>query len=362
MAATTPESTSNDSEAGPLLSSDLPAWTKIDLEEYMEHRPMITRLGALMPSGHSHHSHSQNDHHGHHKVSGQNSLYWMEAEGPHFYTTLFQIQLLFTSAYISLLVASILPFVYASDDSYTEKAAFTISSLLPVLLLLSKSEVAARKMAIVSSIGCHKRPQIMAQVDRARKTAKSIRSIVMLLKLQALAHSGDSVSASSAPMSSRHKQAASAAFDFMDGDGDGCIQGNKLRDVFEKMGMAISDNCLQNTVELLDRDKNGHVTKAEFLQFYQSYMIMEMDDASLKILSHQVFELFDLDGSGYVTPSEFMKIVETFRIGFTIDEVAELLAGLDLEDNGRVGKGGFEYLFLERHRLLFKEVKLPPLA
>ena len=74
-----------------------------------------------------------------------------------------------------------------------------------------------------------------------------------------------------------------------------------------------------------------------------------------------MFELFDRDGSGTITIGEFKSVLDSFNVGFTVDEIGDLVNELDEQDNGTLSEEEFEE-FLEKHKYLFERGSLPPLS
>jgi len=103
----------------------LPPWTKIELSEEEEAK----------------------------RTSRQDTLYWTGRRGPKFYLQLFQIQLIFISTYISLLVVKIYPriILLPSPTATTMtmiiltsyKVLYIVLSLIPLILILSKCQKVA---------------------------------------------------------------------------------------------------------------------------------------------------------------------------------------------------------------------------
>lgn len=128
-------------EGNSLLGSGdcMPLWTRIDLDQYLENgRPLLTRLFAR-----KHHA----------SITRQDTLYWMERKGPKLYVLLFQIQLVFTATYVSVLLFSFIPFLLVgSVQSTVERVSYLVVAFLPVYLLLTKYKVAAANLTVGTSL------------------------------------------------------------------------------------------------------------------------------------------------------------------------------------------------------------------
>ena len=341
-------------ETGSLLASTLPAWTRIDLEHYLlKGRSMITQ--CCLPNKVT--------------ITRQDSLYWFERKGPKFYLLLFQMQMVFTAAYVSLLALSFIPFflIEKSTESNLELYCYVIVSLLPVYLLLSKYHTAAANLTLACSIGVHRRPQAVSQVIREGKTDRIIRAMITMQKLQLAASSNFATTSenqhsngTSSAASSLELEEVAQTFDALDISGDGSISSSELGAVLQALGVTATSESLATIVSLLDTDKDGSISRNEFLVFYKEHMCFDLGHDGLHDLAKHLFEQIDGDGSGEITLSEFKNVVDSFNVGFSVDEIGNLVNELDEQDNGTIGEHEFVEL-LEKHDHLFEKIKLPNL-
>jgi Ca2+-binding EF-hand superfamily protein len=344
MVASPPSTSEGSSESGALIPSSLPAWTEIDLAQYLENGSWLVRCFGN-PT----------------KATRQDTFYWMERKGPKLYLILFQIQLVFTAAYISLLLLTFYPYMFR-ESNLVKFLFYVVVSLLPVCLLSSKYQTAAANMTTASSIGVHRRPQVVAQVIREEKTDRIIRAMVTMQKLQNAARSGFSSPSTATPTPSTDTVVlaeASKTFDALDKSGDGKIQTSELKNIFKALGAPTTEESLQAIVQLLDKNQDGHISKEEFMSFYSANIRFEHDHHGLHELAHDMFQQFDQDQSGEITLGEFKAVMDAFNVGFTVDEIGDLVNELDEQDNGTIGEHEFLEL-LETHHHLFQQNKLPP--
>jgi Ca2+-binding EF-hand superfamily protein len=292
-------------------------------------------------------------------VTRQDTLYWMERKGPKLYLIIFQIQLVFTAAYISLLFLTFYPSMF-QEASLVEFLFYVVVSLLPVCLLLSKSQIAAANMTIVCSVGVHRRPQAVAQVIREEKTDRIIRAMVTMQKLQNATRAGFSPP-STITTNTVELAEVSKTFDALDKNGDGMIDKLELKNILKALGAPTTDESLQAIYQLLDENQDGQISKEEFTSFYSANICFEHDHHGLHKLAHDIFQQFDLDQSGEITVGEFKTVMDAFHVGFTVDEISDLINELDEKDNGTIGEPEFLGL-LETHRHLFQQNKLPLLG
>ena len=201
-----------------------------------------------------------------------------------------------------------------------------------------------------------------------KKTNRVIRAMVTMQKMQAAAVSGFATSSNDSHH--HHNGGAdeielaevSRTFDALDKSGDGQIETAELKTILSSLGAPTTQDSLQRIVQLLDKNQDGHISKDEFISFYQANIIFHGhgDHHSLHHLAHEMFHQFDQDGSGEITMGEFKSLLDAFNVGFTVDEIGDLVNELDEQDNGTIGEHEFLEL-LEKHRHLFHRDELPPL-
>jgi calmodulin len=338
-----------------LLDSSLPAWTRIDLERYLgKKRPLLAWW--CLPSKMA--------------ITRQDSIYWMERKGPKLYLILFQIQMVFTAAYVSLLILSSFPFMFTeSVASDFERWSYVVVSLLPVLLLFSKYHTAAANLTMACSIGVHRRPQAVSQVIREGKTDRIIRALVILQKLQRAALDGSFAVTAAHPAEQSWSPSAvtveefeevTTTFDALDLSGDGYIKSTELGKVLQSLGAKATEESLAAMVAVLDENKDGNISRDEFLDFYQKHMVFDLNREGLNELARHMFEQFDSDGNGVITLSEFKNVMDSLNVDFSIDEIGELVNELDEQHDGTIAEHQFVEL-LKKHDHLFEQIKLPKL-
>ena len=96
------------------------------------------------------------------------------------------------------------------------------------------------------------------------------------------------------------------------------------------------------------------------MAFYAANVVVKSDEHSLHQLADSMFQQFDTDNSGEITLGEFKDVMEAFNVGFTLDEIGDIVNELDEQDNGSIHAHEF-FELLEKHKYLFEDVKLPQL-
>ena len=244
---------------------------------------------------------------------------------------------------------------------------YVILSVIPVVSDLKNNRRAMARLAQVTSVGVHRRPQVVSQVIREEKTDRIIRGLVTLQRLQDAASRGFK-SGRDGLTSERLKEVdpvelseISKTFDAFDGSGDGEIASTELAEVMRKLGAPTTTQSLAAMMDVLDANGDGSISKDEFVTFFaEQILTMESTQTSTHQQANFMFEMFDQDGSGEITIGEVKQVLDAFQVGFTVDEVGDLVNELDEGDNGSVGKHEFHEL-LVKHKHLFEKWELPKL-
>ena len=247
----------------------LPAWTDVDLDYYINYQRPSWKKWLLRNAP---------------KPTRQDVYYWFEVKGPKVYTTLFQIQMVFTAAYVSLLFLTILPLmVVHSEAARSERFFYLVLALFPVYLLLSKYQTAAANLTQACSIGVHRKPAAVSAVERDEKTAMIIMHLVTLLKLKQVAHVGFDVEKhkKTSTASAQDMEAARHIFEALDSDGSGEIAAEEIGELFEGLGTRLEEDTLDAIVKALDVDRSGGIKLEEFLDFYERYILKIFNGPSL---------------------------------------------------------------------------------
>ena len=101
------------------------------------------------------------------------------------------------------------------------------------------------------------------------------------------------------------------------------------------------------------------LTRFSFFSF--RYILVKVDREGLHHLAKDMFAQLDADDSGEITLSELKDVITKLDVGFTLDEIGELVKELDESDEGTVTEEEFAHLLLEKHCRLFQYAPLPAL-
>lgn len=308
-------------ESGALLSP-LPLWTKITLEQRTK------------------------------KYAKQDTLYWKGRNGPKFFLIFSQIQLVHTSAFLSILFFKCLPLMHKEKGTSTLFITYVVVTILPIFLIFYDQARTTRNLAIVTSIGVHRRPRVVDQVIREQKTHRIIRTMVTVQKLQIAARDG--FSKSTKTLSETELAEVTEIFNSLDKTKNGTIETTELKHILECLGASVTATSLKIITDELDCNLDGHIDKAEFIKFYSANI--SFVGTNIRDLAHSMFQEFDKNQSKDISLAEFKTIVDACNVGFTVDEIADLVTELDEQDNGSVSENEF-FDLLEKHKDLFEEKK-----
>ena len=316
-------------------SDDLPAWCDIDIDHFRQKgRSWIAKcfVGG--------------------KPNRQQALFWLDSFGPSLYFILLQSNLVFTGVYAGLLLLTFYPYIF---DIYHWGfgVGYVILSLMPIVgISLNKKRVVAA-LAQVSSVGTYRKPQIVSDVLLETKTARVVRTFLIIHKMwhtarNNLTNDKPAEQSTTAPaemdaneesFSALERNEVSKSFDALDADGSGAISHEEFRDLLTRIGAELDDASFMKMVKTLDADGDGEVTKEEFLAWYGSHSTA--DEMTIHERAKDLFEMFDDDHSGELSIGELKSKIDALGMGFTVDEVGAIVNELDRDRSGTVSEEEF---------------------
>lgn len=327
-----------DQEGFGLVGHDpsLPSWCNVDMAEYTKSRSWLKKFICGPNPPPSHHT-----------------LFWFERKGGKASVLILQLNLLGLGIYLAMLLLAFFPAIYKSHGIIMLVAYMIISMVPAVVIMLNKKRLVAI-MSQTLCIGAHRNPPAVANVIREEKTARVVRSFIVLYKMHRAAKS--CVVEAKTGKTPHYTEIFNAnelvelgkTFDAFDKSGDGNISKSEFGGIMESLGVHMTDKELRQMVAMLDVDGDGEVSKEEFFQWYADQQQGSDDDLTVKERAHFLFDMFDADGSGEISVGEFKSTLDAFNIGFSVDEVGELVKELDEDGSGTIGVEEFEEL-LERY-------------
>ena len=127
----------------------------------------------------------------------------------------------------------------------------------------------------------------------------------------------------------------------MDINGDGDIQTSEMESMLmqEKIKLRMSEKEVRTLVKELDRDGDGTIDVAEFLDTVGSGSKRDVIHKALVKRSgiRKAFEKYDKDGNGYITNDEFRKVVEDkYSATLSSKEIKKLMKAADTNGDGKI--------------------------
>jgi len=129
-----------------------------------------------------------------------------------------------------------------------------------------------------------------------------------------------------------------------DSDGSGAISVLEFRDVCVAVGMTPTDDELKAMVSELDQDDSGDIDLGEFL----SAMQQKTQDPEGEEIIMDAFKTFDADGSGALSHSEMREVLNHLGEKLDDEEITDLIAAVDANNDGEVDLGEFLAVVLDR--------------
>eukprot|EP00298_Acanthocystis_sp_HF-20_P011087 c19223_g2_i2.p1 GENE.c19223_g2_i2~~c19223_g2_i2.p1 ORF type:complete len:175 (-),score=56.71 c19223_g2_i2:28-477(-) len=128
------------------------------------------------------------------------------------------------------------------------------------------------------------------------------------------------------------------AFSCFDRDGDGSISVKELGDVIRSLGTDPSESELQDLVNEVDVDGDGHIDFSEFLTMMAKKMAEVDEEAELR----EAFNLFDTDKNALISPYEFKQAMVKLGEKLSDAEIQALFKQADLNGDGYVDYSEFK--------------------
>jgi len=320
----------NDPQAA--VAKDLPQWCHVDVDAHVMERSWFMK--SIL---------------GEKTLNRQHAVYWFEHHGPESYQTILQINLVFIGIYCSLLFVGFLPRIYEASTLFVS-LSYMITSLFPVIVMLRNKQRIIASTSLVCSIGAHRSYKEINRVQREEKISQLVRTLVVLFNLnQASKHKRKSRRSQLHYSESFDKLElcdVEKTFNLFDASGDGKLDLVEVRQFLQSSGMKMSNDEFENISSLLDVDGDGEISKQEFLQWYTDNMVH--NDLSSDERAKFLFDIFDTDKSGFITVNEFKHQIDAMNIGFSVQDVGELVGEMDEDGDGQIGLEEFETL-LERY-------------
>jgi Ca2+-binding EF-hand superfamily protein len=117
----------------------------------------------------------------------------------------------------------------------------------------------------------------------------------------------------------------------------------------ERLLHGMDKRLTRDIIDKLDINKDGSISKDEFLEFYKINFLGQSDEMSIRERAESLFSIFDTNGGGKISVAEFKSELNAFAIGFTVDEVFQIVREVDEDGSGMIGVHQFEGLIEKYH-------------
>lgn len=121
-----------------------------------------------------------------------------------------------------------------------------------------------------------------------------------------------------------------AAFDAVDGDGNGRLDGAELGLMLARLGTRIDPAIQDDLLGALDLDQDGTISFAEFALT----LLGAIDPGKLSPALRLLFDVVDRDGSGALEPRELGRALARLGRERSPEEVEKIVQQADLDSSG----------------------------
>jgi hypothetical protein len=210
------------------------------------------------------------------KTNHHEKLFWGGKNGVNVHIIALQLNLVFTGVYNAFQIIVFLPVMWAKSCHWDIFVPYLVISVLPILGLVYNKSSLVSTLSLVGSVGCHRAHQVASSVLREEKTARAVRSIVVIYSLYNavnepnLPRNSSSVADLNDSMISQPPRAhshfgllqLSNIFDTFDASGDGSLSHEELRLVFRSLPGEVSHAQIDHIIAMLDDDGSCDISRA----------------------------------------------------------------------------------------------------
>ncbi|KAG0590838.1 hypothetical protein KC19_1G130200 [Ceratodon purpureus] len=145
---------------------------------------------------------------------------------------------------------------------------------------------------------------------------------------------------------SKTEEGLKAAFRVYDVDNDGRISVAELRKVLTSLGGEISDGEVQELMKQIDKDEDGFISVAEFIEFHQtSGAVSSAVGADVRDPMRDAFQMFDKDGDSKISATELQSVLVSLGDkGHSLEECKQMISSVDKDGDGFVDFMEFQEL------------------
>jgi Ca2+-binding EF-hand superfamily protein len=129
-----------------------------------------------------------------------------------------------------------------------------------------------------------------------------------------------------------------------DKNGNGKINVKEIKDILASLNIDITKNKLNVVLKKYGLDKDRTVALTEFLSVYNDVTIQTTSTLSSEEYI-DLFRLIDADENGFITGSELRDYLNSLNIRLTDEEIADIIAFFDSNNDGQINYEEFIALY-----------------
>eukprot|EP00602_Paraphysomonas_sp_CaronLab_P000745 CAMPEP_0185028368 /NCGR_PEP_ID=MMETSP1103-20130426/13987_1 /TAXON_ID=36769 /ORGANISM="Paraphysomonas bandaiensis, Strain Caron Lab Isolate" /LENGTH=511 /DNA_ID=CAMNT_0027562757 /DNA_START=365 /DNA_END=1900 /DNA_ORIENTATION=- len=282
------------------------------------------------------------------------SLFWLGHMGPELHVALVRLHMLLRSVYIALVLAVFVPLIIADEGIGYGLLYLVLSMGVVVWEYIFVLQDLVTTLCQISCSGMLRHKPTIDDVIRRQKTKGAVRAIMMMTSLVQSTQNDDLEIKSHISDDSLMKQVSqdeineiASIYDMYDSDSSGEIDKEELGLVMNSLGFALSEGELNAMVAALDTDRDGTISRDEFIRWY----IRNSDNKNtdMKQKAREMFALFDKDGSNSIKVSELVDGLQGLKHGLSTDDLVALAHELDENGDGEISLHEFEAIIRCAH-------------
>ncbi|XP_052137267.1 putative calmodulin-like protein 6 [Oryza glaberrima] len=135
------------------------------------------------------------------------------------------------------------------------------------------------------------------------------------------------------------------AFSLFDKNNDGCISREELATVLTRLGMAPSQEDLQDMIVAVDEDGNGTIEFDEFIAIMKK-KLYENGKGDEEEELRKAFRIFDKDDNGFISRNELSMVMASLGEEMTEDEIDDMMKAADSNNDGQVDYEEFKRVMM----------------
>ena len=150
------------------------------------------------------------------------------------------------------------------------------------------------------------------------------------------------------------RRACEAMFNSFDTDGDGFLNRSEFSRAFASLGLHVSDTEMDEMIEVLDKNRDGKISRNEFHVFMDKQLAKPEKFARASINEIELlFNIFDRDKDGYIAKKDFKHVLGLIGSVASESVVFQNAFLSNYREDGRVDFAEFAHYYrkLEEERM-----------